>query len=120
MVGGGGTDTFQFFFDVDSGDDEITDFVALDDVLQLTGVFDYNGGGVDFTDLDTQQAIDDGWSVSDDGTNVTVNFGDNDGTGGNSGGLGSVVILNIGVAPGAAGIDSFTELNAAIDLQVLA
>ena len=71
-------------------------------------------------DLDGTTAMGDGWSVSDDGTNVTVTFGDNNGDGVLGASQGSVVILGIGVAAGEAGISSFAELDAAIDLQVAA
>ena len=116
LTGGGDNDTFQFFHSGDSGDDVVTDFLAADDILELNEVFDYNGGGVTVADLDTADALSDGWSVADDGTDVTVTFGDNDGAAGNSGGLGSVVIEGIGDGT----INDFAALDAAINLQVTA
>ena len=115
VAGSGGADVFVFRLSEDSGDDRIFDAEAQD-AIRLQDVFDYavlpdavGPGG-----LDSDTARGDGWSVSDDNTDVTVTFGDNNGDGLAGGDLGVLVIEGIG----NGSIDSFQELAAAINLQI--
>ena len=130
LEGGAGADTFLFALGDDGGapagrpawsrldDDRILDFRPADgDVLRLRDVFDYDGDGtVGVSDLDSASARGDGWSVSDNGADVTVTFGDNDGDGANGGSPGRVLLVGIGDGT----IASFEDLADAIDLKVVA
>ena len=87
-------------------------------MLHFRDVFDYDGDGtVGVPDLDSAAARGDGWSVADDGADVTVTFGDNDGNGANNGGGPGRVVL-VGIGDGT--VASFEDLADAIDLKVTA
>jgi len=97
-----GSDTFEYDVSTDQGSDVIHDFEAAKDKLVFKGVADFDGDAdSDVADLDHP---DSGMSVSDDGSNVTVDFGGN----------GSVRIDGIGTG----GLASFSDLGATITLEV--
>lgn len=94
-----GADTFVFDTTTDFGNDTIHDagVGGTEDTLLFTGV----------ADLVALEAVG---TVSDDGTDVTVDMA-----------TGASVTLNgIGVAAGPAGIDSFVELDASPEVAVVA
>jgi len=101
-----GSDTFVYWLNMDSGDDIIHDFDegfgVVSDTLQLNDlVSDFDS----IAELDSADGLADGFSVADNGSDVTVTFGQ---------GGGSVVIEGIGTGS----IDSFADLDGAINLEI--
>ena len=96
-----GSDTFVFSLTDDTGTDVIIDFEPEQDVLRITDVIDVGAPGLDIGDLAAA-----GVTVSDDGTDVTVDLGAGD----------SVVIQGIGTG----GIDSLADLDATVNLEIIA
>ena len=94
LTGGGGNDTFRVTAE-NNGDDLITDFEVGDDILNIVDLIDNVApGGIGLEDLD------DAATITDNGADVTIDFG-----GGNS------VTIN-GVGDGS--VDTAAELETAL------
>ena len=102
FVGLDGEDTFEFSLDADIGQDLIADLMIDSDILRFSGVEELDGTpGLTVEDLDAA-----GHTFGDDGQgNLEIEFENG----------GSLTLIGVN----AAGIDSFVDLAATVNIDVM-
>ena len=122
MTGGLGADKFVFSVHASStGDMSWMDSAALasEDSILDPELIDILRFEVDNPSITSAAQLDAYVTVVDDGTDVTIWF-DHDGDGSWTGDAeDSIVLRNMGITPGADGIDSLVELQGSINIEVV-
>jgi hypothetical protein len=121
MIGGQGNDTFVFKVHAEGANISWVDSLGIvsEDCVVDPEAGDILRFNVDLGGVNTAAELDDYVFVVDDGTDVTIFF-NRDGDGSWTGDAeDSIVLKGMGIAPGAAGIDSLVELSGSINILVV-